>query len=301
MKKILVTGGTVFVSRRVAEWFKNLGNEVYVLNRGTGQQVQGVNHICADRNNLGGILKNYYFDAVLDIFAYTGKDIENLLDALGGFKDYVFLSSSAVYPETNSRPFKETQPVGKNKFWGIYGTNKIEAENYLISHVQNAYILRPPYIYGEGQNIYREPFIFDCAMLGRKFYVPDDGTMKLQFVNVSDICRFINLLITEHPQNRVFNVGGEILDINSYVALCYAVAGKKLDVVYVKEPSNYRDYFPYDNYEYALDLSEQNRLMPNHVLMKDSLKAEFEWYCKHSGEVRKKDYIKFIEENFEKE
>ena len=32
MKKILVTGGTTFVSKYVAEYFVNAGYEVYVLN-----------------------------------------------------------------------------------------------------------------------------------------------------------------------------------------------------------------------------------------------------------------------------
>ena len=42
MKKILVTGGTTFVSKYVAEYFVNAGYEVYVLNRNTKPQVQGV-------------------------------------------------------------------------------------------------------------------------------------------------------------------------------------------------------------------------------------------------------------------
>ena len=33
MKKILITGGTTFVSKYVAEYFVNVGYEVFVLNR----------------------------------------------------------------------------------------------------------------------------------------------------------------------------------------------------------------------------------------------------------------------------
>lgn len=39
------------------------------------------------------------------------------------------ISSIAVYPETNPQPFTEDQPIGENRFWGAYGTNKIEAES----------------------------------------------------------------------------------------------------------------------------------------------------------------------------
>ena len=40
MKKILVTGGTVFVSKYVAGYFRDNGYEVYVLNRNTKPQLE---------------------------------------------------------------------------------------------------------------------------------------------------------------------------------------------------------------------------------------------------------------------
>ena len=51
--KILVTGGTTFVSKFVARYFVEKGNEVYVLNRNTKPQVEGVKIIKEDRHNLG--------------------------------------------------------------------------------------------------------------------------------------------------------------------------------------------------------------------------------------------------------
>ena len=30
-------------------------------------------------------------------------------------------------------------------------------------------------------NVYREAFVFECALADRKFYLPKDGEMKLQF------------------------------------------------------------------------------------------------------------------------
>ena len=66
MKKILVTGGTVFVSRYIAEYYVQKGDEVYVLNRNTKEQSEGVTLIEADRHNLLDILKGYSFDVVID-------------------------------------------------------------------------------------------------------------------------------------------------------------------------------------------------------------------------------------------
>jgi len=96
MKRILVTGGTVFVSRYMAEFFAEAGCEVFVLNRGTRQQSQGVTLIKADRHELGDCLRDYHFDAVVDVAAYNAADVNALLDALGSFDDYVLISSSAV-------------------------------------------------------------------------------------------------------------------------------------------------------------------------------------------------------------
>ena len=61
MKRILVTGGTSFVSKYVADYFVKAGYEVYVLNRNTKPQVQGVKLIEADRHNLQGLLKSMFY------------------------------------------------------------------------------------------------------------------------------------------------------------------------------------------------------------------------------------------------
>lgn len=64
--------------------------------------------------------------------AYTSDDVEKLLVALDSYEDYILISSSAVYPENLSQPFKEDSPVGLNNYWGNYGTDKIEAAAALL-------------------------------------------------------------------------------------------------------------------------------------------------------------------------
>ena len=73
MKTVLVTGGTVFVSRYIAEYYCAAGYDVYVLNRNTREQSQGVKLIEADRHHLGDILKNYNFNIIIDT-AYTAAE-----------------------------------------------------------------------------------------------------------------------------------------------------------------------------------------------------------------------------------
>ena len=219
---------------------------------------------------------------------------------MGEFKDYIFISSSAVYPETNIQPFSENQSIGPNKIWEKYGTDKIKAEEYLISRVPNAYILRPPYLYGPMQNIYREPFVFECALKNRKFYIPKDGKMKLQFFHVEDLCKVIEKILEKHPKEHIFNVGNsELVDINTFVELCYKIVGTPLEKIYVTNHNNQRDYFSFYDYEYSLDVSRQCELLSEQKDLFEGLKESYEWFKDNYDEIVKKDYINFIEQNFE--
>ena len=297
MRKILVTGGTVFVSRFVANYFAQKGDDVYVLNRGTRPQLPGVTLIQGDRNGLGDRLKGYEFDAVLDITAYTREHVENLIHALGRFGDYIMVSSSAVYPETNPQPFTEDQPCGPNILWGAYGTNKLAAEEYLRQAVPHAYILRPPYLYGPMENIYREPFVFECAEAGRRFYIPGEGTMKLQFFHVEDLCRFMEILLETHPRDRIYNVGNpDAVTVTEWAQLCYGAVGRNLETVHVEGHPQYR-YFCFRDYDYYLDVTKQTALMPEVKPLAEGLSGSWEWFRRNRDAVARRPYLEYIDEN----
>ena len=295
MKKMLVTGGTVFVSRYIAEYYVREGYQVYVLNRNTKEQSAGVNLIQADRHNLGDILKNYYFDVIIDT-AYTAEEVNSLLDGLSSYGDYILISSSAVYPEYGIQPFKETEQVGLNRYWGMYGTNKIEAENTLVKRNPDAYILRPPYLYGPMNNVYREAFVFDCALQDRSFYLPKDGEMNLQFFHVEDLCKFIDVLLEKKPEQHIFNVGNlEAVSIRKWVELCYKVVGKKVQFKNVYENIDQRRYFSFYDYEYYLDVSKQHEIMKREKDLYEGLKEAFLWYKDNPDKVNKKPFFEFID------
>lgn len=294
--KILVTGGTTFVSRFTASYFALRGYEVYVLNRGSKEQVEGVTLIKGDRHDLGSLLKDTDFDAVLDITGYTGVDVNDLLDGLSSFGKYIFVSSSAVYPETEKQPFAEESKLAVNKFWGKYGTDKIEAEKTLLTRVPDAYILRPPYLYGPMNNLYREAFVYDCADKGRKFYLPGDGSMKLHFFHVEDLCRLMEIIIKEFPDEHILNVGNpEAVTVKQWVEDCYDCFGKEPEFINVTDDIEQRKYFSFYNYEYFLDVTKMLKIMPDTKDFKDGLRESARWYKDNSGDVRKKPFFEFID------
>lgn len=296
MKKILVTGGTTFVSRYTARYFLERGDEVYVLNRNTKPQEEGVRLIEGDRHELGDKLKGLSFDVVADVTAYDAPDITSLLDALGPFGQYIMISSSAVYPDTGAQPFKEDAPLGPNRFWGAYGTGKIAAERALLSRVPDAYILRPPYLYGPMNNVYREAFVFDCAQADRAFYLPREGELKLQFFHVRDLCRLMERIILTAPAEHILNVGDpEAISVRDWVTLCYACLGKTPRFVPVHEDIQQRSYFSFYDYEYFLDVSRQQALLPALTPLPEGLQEAFAWYTGHRDQVVRKDFIPYID------
>lgn len=299
MRNILVTGGTVFVSRFAAEYFAEKGDNVFVLNRGSRPQPEGVTPIICDRHALGDSLKDKAFDLVIDVSAYTRADTEGLLSALGDFGCCVFISSGAVYPETLPLPFNEEQKCGRNSVWGDYGTNKLDAENFLLENVGNAYIIRPPYLYGRHENLYRAPYIFDCADSGQPVYVPRED-LPLQFFDVSDLCRFIEILYAARPAEKIFNVGNsDIVTVEEWVRLCFEAAGKVPELRVAPQDCFARNYFCFYDMDYRLDVSRMLKLMPDVKPLDEGIRGEYEWYKSNPDAVAKRGYLEYIKQNLE--
>lgn len=295
--RLLITGGTTFVSKYAASYFVEQGHDVYVLNRNSKRQVDGVTLIEADRHKLGDKIRNIRFDAILDITAYDAADIEDLFNALGSFGQYVMVSSSAVYPEYAKQPFAEDGETAENKFWGKYGTDKIGAEKKLTELCREAYILRPPYLYGPMNNVYREAFVFDCAKNDRKFYLPGDGEMRLQFLHVRDLCKIMERIINTLPDDHVINVGNkDAVTVKEWVTLCYKCLGKEPVFVNVDKDVEQRKYFSFYDYEYFLDVKKQQSFYPDMISLEDGLRESARWYLENEEDVRKKPLMKFIDE-----
>ncbi|MBO4876830.1 MAG: NAD-dependent epimerase/dehydratase family protein [Ruminococcus sp.] len=296
--KLLVTGGTVFASRYTAEYFRDRGHDVYTLNRGSRPQPEGVTLIKGDRHDCRELLRAHSFDAVLDITAYNAEDVNGLLDGLGDFGSYILISSSAVYPETAPQPFSESEECGPNIIWGSYGTDKIAAEKALHERVPEAYILRPPYLCGRMNNLYREAFVFECAEKGLPFYVPEDGTLPLQFFDIGDMCRFMEILLEKKPEQRIYNVGNSsTVTAEEWVLECYSVLGKVPEIKYVKADFPQRSYFPFHPYAYRLDVSAMEALMPETLPFREGLVSSYEWYKDHRDCIVRKPLLDYIENN----
>ena len=148
-------------------------------------------------------------------------------------------------------------------------------------------------------NLYREAFVFECAEAGRPFYLPKDGQMRLQFFHIGDMCRFMELLLAEQPEQRIFNVGDpETVTCEQWVRLCYAVLGKEPELRYVGAEVPQRSYFPFYDYEYVLDVQEMSRIMPKVTLLTGALNEAFLWWRGNRELIVRKPLLDFIVKNF---
>ncbi|MCI5802498.1 MAG: NAD-dependent epimerase/dehydratase family protein [Oscillospiraceae bacterium] len=156
--KILLIGGTGNISSSLTKLCLQRGDEVWLLNRGSGREWEalGAHSICCDirdRDQAMEALKGCEFDAAVDFICYTEEqarlDVELLRDRV---RHYVFISTCMVYQKPCFQtPVTEDVPR-KNPF-SDYAQNKIACELYLEERYREedfpVTIVRPSHTYGE--------------------------------------------------------------------------------------------------------------------------------------------------------
>ena len=69
------------------------------------------------------------------------------------------------------------------------------------------------------------------------------------------------------------------------------------DIENVNKEYNQRDYFPFYDYEYELDITKQKTILLETTSLYDGLKESYNWYKDNKDEVKKKNYFEFIDKN----
>lgn len=197
--KILVIGGTLFIGRHLVQALVKDGHEVSVLHRRPGHDYgRKVENLQADRNDLHSVhavLRGRSFDGVYDL-AYdwdrgtSGRVIHETASLLNGnVGRYVFMSSSAAYGDGLNH--HEGDALAPEEHPNVYMRNKACSERALFRLHQRygtpVVTLRPPFVYGPCNPIYREQFFWDRLRDKRPLILPGDGRRLMQFVYVKDL------------------------------------------------------------------------------------------------------------------
>lgn len=160
--RILVLGGTVYVSKTIAALAHERGHDVTVAARGTsGEPPEGVLFVPVDRAAAGGLsaLSGEVFDAVVDVArlpGHVGPALDTLADRAG---HWTFVSTCSVYPDhetpgqqaATARVFDPAPADSLDADMEQYGANKVACENLVRSRLpDSSFIVRPGLIVGAG-------------------------------------------------------------------------------------------------------------------------------------------------------
>jgi UDP-glucose 4-epimerase len=310
--RVLVTGGSEFISLHVVRSLLRGDHEVTVLNRGhrNDRLPPGVRAIVADRKDHEGLkarLAGERFEAVYDLtYAPTiGQDVAALLDAVGpSLKHVLFCSTGRVYDHALPIPYDEETP--RNFYWGEYARNKIAAEDVLLERYHRDgvpfTILRPTHVIGPLNTRNNETFFFDRILRGRPVLVPGHGGWLRQFGHVEDLAdAFAAALGNPKAFCRAYNATGEeIVTQVGFVELIAELLDRPVELRHFDPalPKRFERPEPVFGQNLAYDchavyttsrLRAELGIRPRYTLA-SGLDQTFEWYLKEGLDRRPVDF-----------
>lgn len=278
--KILVIGGNRFMGYFLVKALVKNKHHVAVLNRGNQQNAQGAEHIECDRDNkqqFASELSKREFDIVFDNCGYKPEQVRHAIALLSGkIKQYVFISSIAVYDQKNQMPCTEDSKRGGKNAFGNYGLDKSKCEDALFESVKSGFpatILRPTYVYGPKDYTDRMSRLIKDNLAGNKIRIPKTNP-KTQFVYVHDVVNA--LLATINNQKALgsaYNItGDETINYGELVELIGEMTGKQPNAAFTLTPD-----FPYEDWTTYCDNSKSKKdLKIKYTPLKEGLAETFE-------------------------
>lgn len=315
MKRVLVIGGSYFIGKAITKELQNNGYNVTLLNRGS-KLVEGTKQLSCDRNDekaMKSALQGKIFDHVVDVSGLNKEQAQILCNSIDvqELKNMVFISSSAVYDVEHLKArFREQDRLKKNKFWGQYGTDKIEAERTYWQFMEKNHIplviLRPPYVYGEENYVQRESFIFEHILRKEPVILPSTNK-KLQFIYAKDLAVIVRTMLEKESSDcQIYNVGNpQYITAKEWVQLCAQAMGKSAEIVifdYKKHGRNVREFFPFHDYDNVLNVDKIHQTFNiEETDMLTGLENAYQWFLKERLQIPWKEEVRKAEKEILKD
>ncbi|MDP2939851.1 MAG: NAD(P)-dependent oxidoreductase [Candidatus Omnitrophota bacterium] len=224
-KKVLITGGTGFLGKHLADALLKKDAILRILDfRKPVEEIKGIEFFEADirdKNKINELCRGsdliFHLAAMPSIAKGKFKQYyevnvlgtNNILEGAHnyGIKKVVHVSSSTVYGMPREFPLKETsptQPLGK------YSSTKLEAErlcNEFMNKGISISIIRPRVIIGPGR-IGIFSILFERIINNKPVYILGKGDNVFQFTNVFDMASAC-IKAAEYEKSDLFNIGCE--------------------------------------------------------------------------------------------
>ncbi len=201
--RMLILGGTVFLSRAIAEYAHRAGHDVTCVARGiSGTVPAGVHHLRLDWDDPAAMatLRGETFDVVVDV-ARRPSQVRRFVELLGeGTGHWIFVSSISVYADTTvpdggvgvtpllpplAADADETDVAN-------YGSAKVSCEDAVRQAVPGReLIIRAGLIVGPGDPTDRFTYWPVRLARGGEILAPGDPADPVQIIDVRDLAAWI--------------------------------------------------------------------------------------------------------------
>lgn len=315
--KFIVSGCAGFIGSHLCEYLINLGHKVSGIDSFSDFYPRKYKE-----KNIEGLLKNPLFDFIEkdmleleleEIFENTdaifhlaaqpgvrtswGKNFnyyikdniiltQRILEALKGLKGkrLIFASSSSVYGDSKTLPFKENGPLSPIS---PYGVTKLACENLCLLYHKNfgidLVILRYFTVYGQRQRPDMAFHRFFYSILeGKEIEIFGDGNQTRDFTYVDDIVRATFSAWQKGVSGEIYNVGGgESISLLNLLKIMEKVTGEKVKVLFKERekgdaPHTWADY----------SKAKKDLEYTPSVKLEEGLKKQWEWMKKIYGEKK---------------
>lgn len=244
--RILILGGTMFLSRTIAEVARDAGHEVTCAARGvSGNPPDGVEFVTVDRDEPDGLapLASQAYDAVVDVELQSPTRVRRALQALAHKAGHwTYISSVSVYPDAATSgqdaataPVESPPPEGSDESdRQLYGPFKVACEEAVRAAAgDKAFICRAGLIVGPRDVSDRFGYWPARLSRGGEVLVPGAPGDLVQYVDVRDLAEWIvrcaeNGLVGTFDGTAPPKLWGEVIE-----AMVAAVGGPDLSLTWV--------------------------------------------------------------------
>lgn len=292
--KALFIGGTGTISMAVSKLAIERGWEVFLLNRGNRNEVEGLENahfVTADINDeaaVAQLLEDAHFDVACDFIGFVPEQLERDYRLLRGKVDqFIYISSASAYQKPVSNyVITESTPL-HNPYWE-YSRNKIACEDLLMRLYREEgfpiTIVRPSHTYderavplavhGDGGSFQ----VIKRMIEGKPVIVHGDGTSLWTITHNTDFARgFVGLMGNIHAIGEAVQImSDESVTWNQIYQIVANALGVEFKPIYLTS-SYLAANSPYDlrgsllgdkTYSVVFDCSKLKRLVPDFVATK---------------------------------
>ncbi|MBX2998615.1 MAG: NAD-dependent epimerase/dehydratase family protein [Caldilineaceae bacterium] len=293
--KILLIGGSGFVSGTLAQKALEAGHQLWAVTRGQRALTDGVKAITLDRNDRAAFARaieteNTNWDLVVDCIGYSADDaMQDLTLFRQRARHLVFISTDFVYDPAR-RMFPQSEQAAHYLTDG-YGGKKRQAELIFVNGDADPMrwtIVRPCHIYGAGSLLGclpehgRDARLIERICGGERLRLVGGGHFLQQPIFAADLAETIlSCADNAAAHGGIFNVAGpDIVESRRYYEIIGEILGKAVEIEEIPVDS-YRAAHP-DRVSFLChriyDLSglERSRLAVPATSLEKGLRAQVE-------------------------